>query len=274
MDQYTKLSYQTAEKLTMQYSSSFGQSSLLFNKRVRKHIYAIYGLVRIADEIVDTYQGKDAAKLLKDFEAQTFQALHTGYSTNPIIHAFALTAKEYGIGRELIRPFFKSMRMDLKPVTYTSHLYAQYIYGSAEVIGLMCLKVFCTDDKEYKSLEAGARALGAAYQKVNFLRDFGADFTERNRVYFPGLGFETFNNRQKQRIIKDIEHDFAKAKVALSQLPASAKTAVAISFAYYSELLNNLKKHDADYIKQHRVRVSNLKKLQLFAAVRLKQGSL
>ena len=274
MDQYTKLSYQTAEKLTMQYSSSFGQSSLLFNKRVRKHIYAIYGLVRIADEIVDTYKGKDAAKLLKEFEAQTFQALHSGYSTNPIIHAFALTAKEYGIGRDLVRPFFKSMRMDLKPVTYTPHLYAQYIYGSAEVIGLMCLKVFREDNDEYKALESGARSLGAAYQKVNFLRDFGADFNERGRVYFPGLTYEKFTDRQKQRIIKDIEHDFTQARTALAKLPAGAKTAVAISFAYYSELLSNLKKHDADYIKEHRVRVTNLKKLQLFASVRLKQGSL
>lgn len=273
MDQYTAFSYQTAEKLTRAYSTSFGQSSLLFDKTVRKHIYAIYGLVRVADEIVDTYQGKDAAKLLKDFEAQTFQALKSGYSTNPIIQAFAVTAKEYGIGRDLIRPFFKSMRMDLKDVTYTQHLYEQYIYGSAEVIGLMCLKVFCLDD-EYKKLESGAKSLGAAYQKVNFLRDIASDYHDRGRVYFPGVRFESFTDRQKQRIEKDIERDLAHAKQALAQLPKSARSAVAVSYAYYTELLNRIKKRDAAYITSHRVRVPDHKKAQLFAKVRLGWGKL
>jgi len=273
VDQYTDFSYQTAERLTRSYSTSFGQSSLLFDATVRKHIYAIYGLVRIADEIVDTYKGKDAAKLLKDFEAHTFQALKSGYSTNPLIHAFALTAKEFGIGRDLIRPFFKSMRMDLKEIPYTQHLYEQYIYGSAEVIGLMCLKVFCLEE-DYKQLESGARALGAAYQKVNFLRDIASDYHDRGRVYFPGVSFDSFTDRQKQRIEKDIERDLARAQQALKQLPKSARTAVAVSYAYYSELLKRIKKQNATYITTHRVRVPGYKKAQLFTKVRIGGGGL
>ncbi len=272
MEFYTETSYKLARQMTLRYSSSFGKSSKLFSKEIRNHIYAIYGLTRVADEIVDTYKGKDAAHLLKELEAHTFQALKTGFSPNPLVHAFATTAKRYQIGRELIRPFFKSMQMDLKPREYNQRLYQTYIFGSAEVIGLMCLKVFCDDKHRYRQLEAPAKALGSAYQKVNFLRDIKADYEERGRVYFPGIHFDKFNDRQKTIIIKDIKKDFKKAQPAITALPKSARTAVAISYAFYSELLHKLENTPAEKIKAGRVRVGSRKKAGLFITTRLKGG--
>lgn len=272
MEFYTKTSYKLARDLTLRYSSSFGKSSKLFSPEIRDHIYAIYGLSRVADEIVDTYKGKDAAHVLKELEAHTFQAVKTGFSPNPLVHAFAITAKQYHIGRDLIRPFFKSMHMDLKPREYNQRLYQQYIFGSAEVIGLMCLKVFCDDKKLYKKLEPQARALGSAYQKVNFLRDMKADYEERGRVYFPDIHFDKFNDRQKSIIIKDIKKDFKKAKPAIAALPKSCRTAVAMSYAFYSELLRTLENTPAEKIKAERVRVGLHKKASVFIATRLKGG--
>lgn len=272
MDLYTETSYKLAKNLTLSYSTSFGKSSKLFSKEVRPHIYAIYGLSRIADEIVDTYKGKDAARLLKELEAHTFHAVKTGYSPNPLVHAFVTTAKRYHIGRDLIRPFFKSMHMDLKPKEYTQRLYQIYIFGSAEVIGLMCLKVFCDDKDLYKKLEPQAKALGSAYQKVNFLRDMKADYEERGRVYFPGIHFDKFNDRQKAIIIKDIKKDFVKAKPAIAALPKSARTAVAMSYAFYIALLRKLEKTPAEKIKAGRIRVDARKKAGLFITTRLKGG--
>ena len=272
MELYTKLSYKTAKTTTLDYSTSFGQSSKLFSKAIRHHIYAIYGLVRVADEVVDTYDGKDASRVIKDLEAETMRALKTGFSPNPLVHAFATTARRYGIGRDLIRPFFKSMRMDLKPKKYTQNLYCIYIYGSAEVIGLMCLKVFCDDKGQYEHLKDGAEALGSAYQKVNFLRDIKADYEERGRLYFPGINFDKFNDRQKDILIKDIRSDFEKAKPSITQLPKNARTAVAISYAYYSKLLNVLDKTPAEKIKAGRIRVNTMTKLALFTKTRITQG--
>ena len=272
MEQYTNISYRTARAVTLDYSTSFGQSSKLFSKDIRKHIYAIYGLVRVADETVDTYEGKDRARVIKELEAHTMQSLKNGFSPNPLVHAFVTTAKRYNIGRDLIRPFFKSMRMDLKPRTFTPHLYSIYIYGSAEVIGLMCLKIFCDDAVQYKQLETQACALGSAYQKVNFLRDIKSDYEDRGRMYFPDINFDKFNDRQKEIIIKDIKSDFTKAKPAIAQLPKNARTAVAISYVYYSELLKKLEHTSTEKIKAGRIRISALKKLQLLATTRLKQG--
>ena len=272
MEQYTNISYRTARAVTLDYSTSFGQSSKLFSKDIRKHIYAIYGLVRVADETVDTYEGKDKARVIKELEAHTMQSLKNGFSPNPLVHAFVTTAKRYNIGRDLIRPFFKSMRMDLKPRTFTPHLYSMYIYGSAEVIGLMCLRIFCDDTAQYKQLEARACALGSAYQKVNFLRDIKSDYEDRGRMYFPDINFDKFNDRQKEIIIKDIKRDFTKAKPAITQLPKNARTAVAISYVYYSELLKKLEHTSAEKIKAGRIRISASKKLQLLAKTRLKQG--
>jgi len=274
MELYTKTSYKLARTVTLDYSTSFSKSSKLFSSDIRDHIYAIYGLVRVADEVVDSYTGKDTLEILNELEAHTLQALKTGFSPNPLVHAFVTTAQKYRIGRDLITPFFKSMRMDVEPKTYTSTVYETYIYGSAEVIGLMCLKVFCNDEAQYAKLEAGAKALGAAYQKVNFLRDMKADYDELGRVYFPGVIFETFDDKQKVAIVKDIKRDFKKAQAAITKLPTNSRAAVALSFAYYSELLNKLEQTPAETIKAGRVRVNNAKKLQLLVTTRLKKGAL
>lgn len=272
MEQYTRVSYQLAQTVTLDYSTSFGQSSKLFSPEIRTHIYAIYGLVRVADEVVDTYNGKDTARLIKELESHTLHALKIGFSPNPLVHAFVTTAKRYGIGRDLVRPFFKSMHMDLKQKRYTPHAYATYIYGSAEVIGLMCLKIFCDDVAQYKHLEPKARALGSAYQKVNFLRDIRADYEERGRVYFPDVTFESFTDRRKNALIKDIKKDFQKAKPAIAELPPQARKAVALSYAYYNELLVKLEKASAEDIKTARIRISTAKKMQLYFAVRTSRG--
>ena len=272
MDTYTTIAYAHARSLTLHYSTSFGMSSRLFAAHIQPHIYAIYGLVRIADEIVDTYKGADAALLLNDLETETYAAIDRSYSTNPIVHAYALTAKAYDIDQTIIAPFFASMRMDLDPRVYTDESYATYIHGSAEVVGLMCLKVFCNGDStQYKKLRPGAEALGAAYQKVNFLRDMREDYEALGRVYFPGVDFDSFGESDKQRIVSDIERDFAKALPAITQLPASCRAAVDTSYLYYSELLQTLKMTSADTIKHTRIRVPTLRKLQLFARAAIKQ---
>ena len=222
MELYTNVSYRISKQITLDYSTSFGSSTRLFSRAIRPHIYAIYGLVRISDEVVDVYRGDDSLTLLRELEAEVYATMERGYSTNPVVHAFSQTATKFGIGEQLIRPFFDSMAMDMTPTDYTQELYEQYIYGSAEVIGLMCLKVFVDGHQaRYAELESGARALGSAYQKVNFLRDMAADYSELGRVYFPGVSFEQFDEQAKQMIIQDIEAEFATAKRALAESNSS-----------------------------------------------------
>lgn len=264
MDLYSQTSYELSRRLTQRYSTSFSLSSRLFTSDIQPHIYAIYGLVRIADEIVDTYRGKDAATLLDELEHDTERAIRTGYSPNPIVHAFALSASTYGITTELTRPFFASMRVDLAPTTYTEDTYRDYIYGSAEVIGLMCLRVFTRNDTAlYESLAPGARALGAAYQKVNFLRDIRDDHKRLGRVYFPGVQFDSFSNQQKQTIEADIEHDFTAALSAITKLPKGIRPALMMSYEYYYALFSKLKRADVQDLKTSRIRVANSHKLLL-----------
>ena len=270
MELYTKTSYELSKKLTLHYSTSFSQSSKLFDASIQNDIFAIYGFVRIADEIVDTYTGSNKANLLTQLEKEAYSALSTGYSTNPIIHAFVNTARKYNITNELIEPFFESMRMDLRPIKYTQTSYEKYIYGSAEVIGLMCLKVFCSDNTSlYKRLAVESRALGAAYQKVNFLRDFAEDYKTTKRIYFPGVTYGTFDDKQKAAIIKDIKKDFKKARPALEKLPTTARSAVTLSYTYYYELLKKLEATSADEIKHTRIRVSDITKARLLIASKL-----
>jgi phytoene synthase len=264
MELYNETSFEASKLVTLKYSTSFGMSTKLFPRDMRRHIYAVYGLVRIADEVVDTYRGRDVEKIINDLEHETYAALKRGYSTNPIIHAFSITAREYGIGRELIGPFFKSMKMDLSPQLYTSALYREYIYGSAEVVGLMCLRVFCGGNvAKYNKLEKGASALGAAYQKVNFLRDIAADYAELGRLYFPGTTFETFDEKAKNNIVADIEKDFARAKKSISNLPESSRRAVRMSAVYYEALLKKIKRTSAETLKTKRVRINNVRKTLL-----------
>lgn len=268
MDLYRETAYGISKYITERYSTSFSLSTRLIDMSIRDDIYAIYGLVRIADEVVDAFKGSDAAMLLDRLEQDTYAAIERGYDTNPVIHAFCLTARQYGIGKDLIAPFFKSMAMDLEQVEYTQELYEAYIYGSAEVVGLMCLKVFCQGDEQtYESLVPGARALGSAYQKVNFLRDIAADHEELGRLYFPGLSFDAFNEAQKNAIIDDIERDFLRAKTYVHALPKSSRHAVALSYLYYKELLEKIRHTPANKLKTTRIRVSNARKLALLASV-------
>lgn len=270
MDLYAKTSYELAELLTKRYSTSFSLSSQLFDRSIRPDIFAIYGMVRIADEIVDTYRGDDARAQLDALQLAVTDAIRLSYSTNPILHAFALTARKFGIGRDLIEPFFDSMRTDLTATIFNEADYRRYIYGSAEVVGLMCLKVFVGGDAQrYEALKDGAQKLGAAYQKVNFLRDMKADYDELGRVYFPGVTFETFTENDKQAIIADIKRDFSAADPVISQLPKTAKKAVRASYYYYSELAGGLDAMSADQIKTSRARVADWRKLTLLAKARL-----
>jgi len=266
---YNQASYKASKLITNEYSTSFGLSIRLFEASLRPHIYAIYGLVRIADEVVDTYTGKDRLKVLNDLEKQTMAAIITGYSTNPIIHAFALTAQKYDIDGSLIAPFFESMRMDITPQVFDQKLYDAYIYGSAEVVGLMCLKVFTADIKRYNQLEKGAGKLGAAYQKINFLRDIAADAEGLGRWYFPISSFAAFDDKAKNAIVRDIEKDLAAAKKAIAKLPDSSQKAVSLSYQYYGELLKKIKLTPATQLRQKRIRVNNLQKTVLFARTSL-----
>jgi phytoene synthase len=264
MDQYTTASYRASRLITTTYSTSFGLSIRLFKASLRPHIYAIYGLVRIADEIVDTYKGTDQRELLNNLEVETKLALASGYSTNPIVHAFVTTARKFAITIELITPFFESMRMDLSAQTFDQVLYETYIYGSAEVVGLMCLKVFTNDGELYDSLEKGAKHLGAAYQKVNFLRDIAADAKDLGRWYFPISSFETFDDIAKNILLNDIENDFTEAAKAISKLPLSSRKAVELSYQYYSQLLKRIKLTPAAALKEKRIRINDAQKTALF----------
>ena len=272
MELYTSVSYDLSKQLTLSYSSSFGISSRLFALELKLHIYAVYGLVRIADEIVDTYRGEDAREQLDAFEKDTLAAIETGYSTNPIIHAFAQTARKYTITAELLQPFFASMRIDLSPAAYRDEDYQSYIHGSAEVVGLMCLKVFCEgDERMYTTLAPGATALGAAYQKVNFLRDIASDHTELGRMYFPGINFDTFDEREKALIVADIKADFNTADSAIHKLPTSCRTAVRVSYTYYTKLLKKLGETPVSTLKERRIRISTPRKLWLLMKTVLTQ---
>lgn len=270
MDLYTKVSNELSERLTKRYSTSFSLSIRLFSSELRPHIYAIYGLVRIADEIVDTYRGPNTADLLDELEKDVLRALRIGYSANPIVHAFASTARQFGITAKLVTPFFKSMRMDLAPPTFTQKLYEDYIHGSAEVIGLMCLRVFTNQNETvYAKLLPGALRLGAAYQKVNFLRDIAADADERGRWYFPYGSRETFDEKLKTRIIRDIEKDMRAAQTAINRLPDSARRAVQLSTRYYGRLLEKLRHTPAPQLLRTRIRINNgLKLLLLLRSLR------
>ena len=263
MEQYTAISYKVSNLVTNAYSTSFGLSIRLFHPSLRSHIYAVYGLVRIADEIVDTYVGADQRELLDTLEDETTRALQSGYSTNPIVHAFVQTARTYQITNDILAPFFESMRMDLTPKTFDQHTYEKYIYGSAEVVGLMCLKIFTTSQKQYDTLKGAAKKLGSAYQKVNFLRDIATDADELGRWYFPNSSKETFDETIKQAIIIDIEEDFLAGSQGITALPISSQKAVRLSYNYYLQLLKKIKRTPASDLLQRRVRINDPQKIVL-----------
>lgn len=236
-------------------------------------IYAIYGYVRFADEIVDTFHGFPKAELLQRFRQDTYQAIEEGISLNPVLNAFQEVVNQYGIEQELIDAFLDSMEMDLHHSIYGEGLYEKYIYGSAEVVGLMCLRVFCEGDREmFDRLKSPARSLGAAFQKINFLRDLKSDFDDRGRVYFPGVDFNNFTGEDKERIEVEIKKDFDDALVGILALPKGARFGVYLAYVYYLNLFKKIRHTAAAKVKEQRIRVNDGKKIFLLfsSAVRMR----
>lgn len=264
MNLYNKTCRECSQLITTRYSTSFSMGIRVFDRRFRPPIYAIYGFVRFADEIVDTFHHTDKAVLLNRFRQDTYQAIEEGISLNPVLHAFQETVHEYDIERDLIDAFLDSMEMDLHFHTYEDKLYKKYIYGSAEVVGLMCLRVFCEgDDAQYQRLRESARALGSAFQKINFLRDMASDFDDRGRVYFPGVDFTNFTNDDKERIEEDIKQDFDHGLEGIMQLPKGVRFGVYLAYVYYTNLFKKIKSAPATQVKQERIRVPDRKKVAL-----------
>ncbi|MBD3629765.1 phytoene/squalene synthase family protein [Cyclobacterium sp.] len=256
--------------ITQRYSTSFTLGIRTLHQKFHMPIYAIYGFVRYADEIVDTFHDKDKQGLLKAFTQDTYKAIEEGISLNPVLHAFQLIVNRYHIERPLIAAFLKSMEMDLDFTTYNDSRYKEYIYGSAEVVGLMCLKVFCEgDEKEYDRLKHAACKLGSAFQKVNFLRDLKSDYEDRGRVYFPGVDFRTFDQTIKSEIEADIEQDFEEALIGIRQLPKGAMFGVKIAYLYYRKLFQKIKNLSPEIITQKRIRIPNSRKMMLLAGTYL-----
>ncbi len=250
--------------ITRRYSTSFSLGIRLFHKRFRGPIYGIYGFVRFADEIVDTFHHCDKKTLLERFRKDTYRAIEERISLNPVLHAFQQVVHQYSIERDLIDAFLKSMEMDLYHNAYDRDGYNEYIYGSAEVVGLMCLRVFCEgNEAQYQSLKEPARRLGAAFQKINFLRDIRSDYDERGRVYFPGVDFQRFDNEAKRRIEADIQADFDAALEGIRRLPKGARLGVYLAYRYYTQLFAKIKRAPAQRIAQERFRVSDRRKMLL-----------
>lgn len=265
---FDKVSRDCARLVTKRYSTSFSLAVKMLAPSIRGAIYNIYGFVRFADEIVDTFHDHDKTRLLDQFEQDYYRALLDGISLNPILNAFQQTVRAYEIDDELVQAFLSSMKADLQDINYTSRQdYEQYIYGSADVVGLMCLKVFVKGDLEkYERLKAPAMRLGSAFQKVNFLRDLKDDYELLNRSYFPGVNLQSLDATSKAAIIKEIEDDFDVAfNDGIRYLPVEAKFGVYTAYRYYRQLLKKLKKVPSAKIIQTRVRVSNPMKLNLLA---------
>lgn len=267
MKLYNKTCGECSELITKRYSTSFSLGIRVFNEELRAPIYAIYGFVRFADEIVDTFHEHDKAVLLQRFREDTYRAIEEGISLNPVLHTFQQVVREYGIGRDLIDPFLDSMEMDLHFSNYQDSLYKTYIYGSAEVVGLMCLKVFCKgNEAEYERLKPHACSLGSAFQKINFLRDMKSDYDERGRVYFPGVDYMKFDNRQKAQIEADIKADFDHAYEGIVQLPRGARLGVYLAYVYYTKLFKKIKNAPAAQVVEERIRVNDGRKLYLLCS--------
>jgi len=251
--------------ITQTYSTSFSMATKMLSNSIRQDIYNIYGFVRLADEIVDSFHDYDKEALFVQFEADLESALVNKISLNPILNAFQQTYHAYGIDKDMVDAFMNSMRQDLhKTVYHTEEEYKNYIYGSADVVGLMCLKVFVNGDHErYEALKQTAMALGSAFQKVNFLRDLKADHDELNRTYFPNTDLNNLDEISKQAIIDDIEKDFSEGLKGIKQLPLEAKFGVFMAYRYYNQLLIKLKTTPALEIKSTRIRVPDYKKVEL-----------
>ena len=264
MELFDETTFKCSKLITQHYSTSFTLGIKTLHKKYHFPIYAIYGFVRYADEIVDTFHEHDKRQLLEDFKQDTYKAIDNGISLNPVLHAFQVTVKKYNIEPGLINAFLHSMEMDLYFQNYNENKYDEYIYGSAEVVGLMCLRVFCEgDDALYRKLKEPARRLGAAFQKVNFLRDMKSDFVERGRTYFPNVDFNHFNKTAKVAIEEDISKDFDAAYDGILGLPKGASMGVYLAYIYYLKLFKKIRDCPASKIMQERVRIPDNKKIAL-----------
>ncbi len=253
--------------VTHAYSTSFSLATKMLAPSIRQDIYNIYGFVRFADEIVDSFHDYDKEKLFNDFEVELYKAIEQKINLNPILNAFQETAHRYNITPDLYQAFMNSMRLDLHKSQYTSiEEFEQYIYGSADVVGLMCLKVFVKgDSKKYETLKQSAMSLGSAFQKVNFLRDLKADYEDLSRSYFPNINLAKLDEISKSKIIEEIENDFALGLAGIKHLPVEAKFGVYTAYIYYRKLLQKLKKVPSLEIRKRRIRVPNYEKAGLLA---------
>ena len=266
---FHKVSHQCSKITTEGYSTSFSSAIRMLHADLRMPVYDIYGFVRFADEIVDTFHEFDKQSLLAEFKKETYDAIDRGISLNPILHSFQITVNKYNIDHTLIEAFFTSMEMDLSEQQYDADCYSTYIYGSAEVVGLMCLYVFCSGDKEeYDKLKPSAQSLGAAFQKINFLRDLKADHEQLNRTYFPGVNFKKFTNEEKRVIEDDIATDLKKAYDGIVMLPVKARFGVYVAYKYYRTLFRKIQQAQPQLLLENRVRISNTFK----AVILLKAG--
>ena len=265
---YNEVTAQSSKHTTLLYSSSFSSAIGLLDKSLRQPIYDIYGFVRFADEIVDTFHEYDKASLLATFKLDTYAALDNGISLNPILHRFQLTYNQFKIDRALLDAFLYSMEMDLSQQSHDQASYNQYIFGSAEVVGLMCLKIFCNgDEAQYEILKPSAQSLGAAFQKVNFLRDIKADFVGMERMYFPNCDFTNFSLADKQEIEADIQADFDAALEGIKSLPLPCRFGVYVAFKYYYALFKKIKQTSHGALLSTRIRIPDYGKfLILFNA--------
>jgi phytoene/squalene synthetase len=264
---FDTVSFKCSKLVTKNYSTSFSLAVHMLAPSIREAIYSIYGFVRFADEIVDSFHDYDKEQLINDFEKEYYKAIEIGISLNPILNSFQHTVKQYNITDDLIQAFLKSMKLDLIKSDYNTQTeYEDYIYGSADVVGLMCLKVFVSGkEKKYEQLKSEAMRLGSAFQKVNFLRDLKDDNLVLNRNYFPGINLNSFDENAKNTIIAEIEEDFRIAYQGIVKLPIEAKFGVYTAFVYYKKLLKKLKNTPYHQIGNSRIRVSNYTKAGLLA---------
>lgn len=271
MDLYRKNNLDCSRVTTRNYSTSFSLGVRVLSAKYREGIYSIYGFVRYADEIVDTFFDQDQRTIFSEFRLETFKAIDRGFSINPIIDSFQMAVRKYHIDRELVDAFLTSMEMDLDYDVYSPELLKTYIYGSAEVVGLMCLRVFYFDEPEkYDRLVTPARKLGEAFQKVNFLRDAREDFDKKGRTYFQNIDFKNFTEETKQRLEAEIEKDFMDSMEGIRQLKKQVRFGVYLAYTYYIHLLKEIKKARPEEILKKRYRVTNTKKSYLLASAYLK----
>ncbi|MFT4602658.1 MAG: phytoene synthase [Arenicella sp.] len=263
---YDQYAFKASKYVTKSYSTSFYAGVRFLDEKIRNDIHAIYGFVRLADEIVDSFHDQDKQALLDEFRSDTYKALENGISLNPILHSFQMSVNKYGIDRELIDQFLHSMEMDLNPLEYTQATYEEYILGSAEVVGLMCLKIFVYGNKEeYEKLKPYAMKLGSAFQKINFLRDLKDDVEGLGRIYFPNVDLNGITLEEKVAIEDDIQKEFDEAYIGIKLLPKSSRFGVYVSYVYYTKLLKKIKRKDTKELMNARIRVSNKAKVALFA---------